>query len=258
MPAPPGPGCLGEGAGGDRLLSSPSLSELLAAIAELEPLEATSARFPGFGREAIAARLFEAAQKLAAATGEATPPPRARAAATLELFVREPESGAPAAPAPTPLMAPTPVMAPTPPVAPAAGPAARGVVYAWSDGASRGNPGPASVGVVLRDPGGAVLATVAEAIGRRTNNFAEYEAVRHALLAAKALGAKAVRLHADSELVVKQLSGVYQVKNADLRPLFEAVKRLERDFPDGVRYQHVRRELNRDADALANEALDRG
>lgn len=131
-----------------------------------------------------------------------------------------------------------------------------GALLAWTDGASRGNPGPAAVGAVLRDVKGNLVAEVARAIGTRTNNFAEYAAVMAALETARELGAAEVLLHADSELVVRQLSGVYRVKNADLRPLYEAVKTLERSFARGVRYKHVPREQNKDADALANQALD--
>jgi ribonuclease HI len=131
-------------------------------------------------------------------------------------------------------------------------------VHLWTDGASRGNPGPASVGVMLRDPSGVELGTLSEALGRFTNNHAEYEAVRRGLLAALQLGATAAEVHADSELIIRQLTGVYRVKSAELRPLFDAAKVLEARFADGVRYRHVPREQNREADALANEALDRG
>lgn len=132
-----------------------------------------------------------------------------------------------------------------------------GALVINTDGASRGNPGPASIGVVLRGSDGAVVDTIARAIGRATNNHAEYEAVRSGLERARELGARKVHVRADSELAIRQLSGLYQVKNEKLRPLFEAVKKLERAFPSGVTYEHVRREQNADADALANEALDR-
>jgi ribonuclease HI len=125
-----------------------------------------------------------------------------------------------------------------------------------TDGASRGNPGPAAIGVVLATPDGKVVESIAKTIGRTTNNVAEYEAVRAGLARARELGARSVLLRADSELVVRQLSGQYQVKNPGLRPIYEDVKRIERTFEGGVRYQHVRRELNVDADALANAALD--
>jgi len=125
-----------------------------------------------------------------------------------------------------------------------------------SDGASRGNPGPAAIGVVLRDVEGNVLDEIAECIGRATNNVAEYEAVRAGLERALALGAQSVHVRADSELSIRQLTGAYRVKNAGLKPIFDAVKELERKIPGGVTYEHVRREQNRLADALANQALD--
>lgn len=129
-------------------------------------------------------------------------------------------------------------------------------VLIWTDGASRGNPGPASVGVIIRSPEGKTIAEVGRTLGTTTNNVAEYHAIRTGLEEALALGAAKAILHADSELVVRQLNGIYQVRNADLRPIYEAVKRLERRFARGVTYKHVRRELNQDADRLANMALD--
>ena len=126
----------------------------------------------------------------------------------------------------------------------------------YTDGASRGNPGPASIGVMIKDASGKVVDTIARAIGRQTNNIAEYAAVLAGLSRAKELGAQQVLLRADSELAIRQLTGVYKVKNEGLRPIFDAVKRLERSFPGGVRYEHVRREYNQEADALANQALD--
>ncbi|GEM_PF-454113 len=125
-----------------------------------------------------------------------------------------------------------------------------------SDGASRGNPGPASIGVVLTQPDGTIVDTIARYIGRTTNNHAEYEAVRVGLLRAKELGARAVHVRADSELAIRQLTGVYRVKNEQLKSVFDEIKRLSDDFPQGVSFEHVGRELNQKADALANEALD--
>lgn len=125
-----------------------------------------------------------------------------------------------------------------------------------TDGASRGNPGPASIGVVLAAPDGRIIDTIARRIGRTTNNIAEYEAVRRGLERARELGAHSVHVRADSELAIRQLTGVYKVKNEALRPLFDEVKQLEAAFAGGVTFEHVRREYNRQADALANEALD--
>src|SRR5262249_50863822 len=119
-----------------------------------------------------------------------------------------------------------------------------------------GNPGPASIGVLIKNADGKTIAAKGQVIGRRTNNVAEYEAVRYGLECALHLRTKKAHLRADSELVIKQLKGLYRVKNADLRPIYEAVKALEARFPKGVVYEHVPREENREADHLANVALD--
>jgi ribonuclease HI len=129
----------------------------------------------------------------------------------------------------------------------------RWVVYA--DGASRGNPGPASVGAAVYDDSGRELHAVSQRIGRATNNEAEYRAAIAGLEAALALGARDVELRMDSELAVRQLNGAYKVRNPGLRKLFGRVKDLQWRF-DSFRVKHVRRELNRRADQLANEALD--
>jgi ribonuclease HI len=125
-----------------------------------------------------------------------------------------------------------------------------------TDGACRGNPGPASIGVVLRDEKGKVVGTISEAIGVTTNNHSEYEAIRLGLIRAKEMGAEKVHVRADSQLAVRQLTGVYRVKNPNIRKLFDGVKAIEAQFAKGVDYEHVRREYNQDADALANAALD--
>ena len=126
----------------------------------------------------------------------------------------------------------------------------------FADGASRGNPGPASVGAVVYDESGREIHTVSRRIGRATNNEAEYRAAIAGLEAALALGARDVELRMDSELVVRQLDGRYKVRNPSLRRLFGRVKDLQWRFAS-LRVQHVRREQNRRADGLANEALDR-
>ena len=125
-----------------------------------------------------------------------------------------------------------------------------------TDGAARGNPGPAGAGAVLRDAAtGAILAEVAEPLGRATNNVAEWTAVKLALEEALRLGATHVDLRMDSQLVARQISGVYRVKHADLKPLHAAVISLLRRFA-GYTVGHVPRELNRDADRLSNVAID--
>jgi probable phosphoglycerate mutase len=127
------------------------------------------------------------------------------------------------------------------------------VVYA--DGASRGNPGPAAIGATVQDDSGQELGTVSQAIGVGTNNQAEYRAAIEGVRLARRLGATAIDLRLDSELVVRQLLGRYRVKNAALQPLFATlVQELGEAGP--VTIGHVPRERNRRADALANAALD--
>ncbi len=136
---------------------------------------------------------------------------------------------------------------------PAAPPA--GVHVANIDGASRGNPGPASYAVVLRDPQGKIVLELAKNIGRETNNVAEYFALLAALDYATTHNIAALRIRSDSELLVRQMQGRYKVKSADLKPLHERAAKLARQL-QYFAIEHVRRELNRDADALANVALD--
>src|SRR5215217_4148938 len=128
-------------------------------------------------------------------------------------------------------------------------------VVVWTDGGARGNPGPAGYGAVVTDPSGQVLDEVAGGIGWATNNGAEYRGVIAGLRRAKELGARRVRVRADSLLVVNQQKGLWKVRNADLRPLADETARLAREF-DRVTWQHVPRERNRRADALANRAMD--
>jgi ribonuclease HI len=123
------------------------------------------------------------------------------------------------------------------------------------DGASRGNPGPASYAVVLRDPEGKIALELAKNIGRETNNVAEYFALLAALDYAASHNIAALRVRSDSELLVRQMQGRYKVKSADLKPLHERATKLSRQL-QYFAIEHVRRELNRDADALANVALD--
>ena len=123
------------------------------------------------------------------------------------------------------------------------------------DGASRGNPGPASYAVVLRDPEGKIILELAKNIGRETNNVAEYFALLAALDYATSHAIRALRIRSDSELLVRQMQGRYKVKSADLKPLHERASKLARQL-EYFAIEHVRRELNRDADGLANVALD--
>lgn len=129
-------------------------------------------------------------------------------------------------------------------------------VVAYSDGASRGNPGPASFGAVVYDEAGADLRHISQALGLATNNQAEYRGAIAALEAALDLGASAVELRMDSELIVRQLEGRYKVRNPKLRPLYEQLLELRGRF-QRFAVRHVPRGENRVADRLANEALDR-
>jgi ribonuclease HI len=124
------------------------------------------------------------------------------------------------------------------------------------DGASRGNPGPAAIGVVLSDASGETIESFGRSIGTATNNVAEYRAVAAGLEAARRHGIEALELRLDSELVVRQLNGQYKVRHPALAELKDDVDRLLAAFRS-VRVLHVPREENRDADRLANQALDR-
>ena len=125
-----------------------------------------------------------------------------------------------------------------------------------TDGAARGNPGPAGAGAILRDAtDGTTLAEIAEPLGRATNNVAEWTAVRLALQEARRLGATHVDLRMDSELVARQITGIYRVKHPDLKPIHAATMELLRTFA-GYTVGHVPRELNKDADRLSNVAID--
>ncbi len=125
----------------------------------------------------------------------------------------------------------------------------------YCDGASRGNPGEAAIGCVVRDPSGEVRGRIGRRIGWTTNNQAEYRAALAGLEAALALGARAVELRLDSELIVRQVEGRYRVRKAELIPLFERLRALAARC-ERFAVRHVPRERNREADALANAALD--
>jgi probable phosphoglycerate mutase len=128
---------------------------------------------------------------------------------------------------------------------------------AHCDGGSRGNPGPAGYGAVVEDPEGEVVARLSEYLGRQTNNYAEYKGLLAALEWALAHGVRRLRVVSDSELMVRQMKGVYKVKNPGLRPLWEeAQQRAER--LEGFEIRHTLRGENKEADKLANEAMDKG
>jgi ribonuclease HI len=123
------------------------------------------------------------------------------------------------------------------------------------DGGSRGNPGPAAYGVVVRDPRGEIVTRLKKYIGNNTNNVAEYFGLIAALDYAQNHGIRALRVESDSELMVKQMRGQYKVKSAELKPLFERAKKMSQTF-ESFRISHVYREQNKEADALVNQALD--
>jgi ribonuclease HI len=136
-------------------------------------------------------------------------------------------------------------------------------IVCYTDGGSRGNPGPSGVGVVVEDGKGNVLREHAEFIGNATNNYAEYHAVASALnLLIKKFGKKTklmeVEIRMDSELVKKQLSGEYQIKEPGLVPHFIEIHNMQvANFPK-LTFRHIPREKNKHADRLANEAMDNG
>ena len=125
------------------------------------------------------------------------------------------------------------------------------------DGASRGNPGDAGFGVHVAGPDGTTVAELYGHLGRATNNVAEYQGLVHALRWAHAQGARSLEIFSDSELLVRQMGGRYRVKNPKLQPLYREASELVARF-ERVRLEHVPREQNKEADALANRALDEG
>jgi ribonuclease HI len=128
----------------------------------------------------------------------------------------------------------------------------------YCDGGSRGNPGPSAIGAVVfdatTDPP-ELLASVSECIGITTNNVAEYRALIAGLEAVAHLRARTIHVRADSMLMIKQLSGEWRVKHANMKPLYAEARKLLAEY-EVVDLQHVRRELNTEADALVNAALD--
>lgn len=128
---------------------------------------------------------------------------------------------------------------------------------AYIDGGSRGNPGLAGYGVAVKDESGQTLASLSESLGTRTNNFAEYSALIAALEYARSHGYDTVQIFADSELMVRQINGQYKVKSPDLKPLYDRAKSLISTLKS-FSIAHVPREQNREADRLANLAMDGG
>jgi ribonuclease HI len=130
-------------------------------------------------------------------------------------------------------------------------------IIAYIDGGARGNPGPAGYGVRIEDEHGALINEFNGFLGLATNNVAEYNGLLAALKYAQQHGHRTVRIKSDSELLVKQMRGEYRVKNAGLQPLYQQARTITLSL-DRVTFEHVRREQNKDADRLANLAMDQG
>lgn len=128
-------------------------------------------------------------------------------------------------------------------------------VYLYADGAAKGNPGPAGIGVVLLDADKKRIKDFYKYIGEATNNVAEYNALIYGLQEALMAGADEVDINLDSELIVMQLKGEYKVKNANLRPLFEQAVHLFDGFKK-IKVRHIDRKENKEADKLANKAIN--
>ncbi|HEX74259.1 MAG TPA: ribonuclease HI family protein [Dehalococcoidia bacterium] len=123
-----------------------------------------------------------------------------------------------------------------------------------TDGASRGNPGPAAIGATIKNEQGKLIAHISQRIGQATNNHAEYRAIIAALEEATRLGARQVAISSDSQLVVRQINGEYRVKKAALKPLYQQVKKLQ-SLLDDFTITHIPRQQNQEADSLAKMAL---
>lgn len=223
-------------------MTRPVLAELLRFIAANEELPRTLERYRGYDRDTLGKLIDAAADRVAefegaaegGAAGAKKGPPR-HAGAEREAGPARGESerapgrkGAAQGPARTRLEV---------------------------DGAARGNPGLAGAGAVIKSPQGHVVARVGKFLGENTNNYAEYMGLILGLRRAKAMGIKELEVLADSELLVRQLSGEYRVRAENLRPLHEEAKRLLAAFP-GVSLRHIPREENQAADEMANRAID--
>ena len=128
-------------------------------------------------------------------------------------------------------------------------------VEIYIDGGSRGNPGPAGIGVVILDERGKTIKDIAKYIGETTNNIAEYNALLYGLEEALIIRADEILINMDSELVAKQLSGDYRVKDSNIKPLFERALNMLKSFK-GFEIKHIKREKNKEADKLVNKAIN--
>jgi ribonuclease HI len=207
-------------------MAPPDLVDILRYIGREEPLTGTVRAFPGLTREDLGRLLELAAGRLAALPAE--PPPKSRSPAR------------------------TPPPLPAEPRGTAGAPPS---LRLFSDGAARGNPGPAGAGAVLMDAEGRVVARLGRFLGIQTNNYAEYMGLLLGLKHARSLGVKALEVLADSELLIRQLQGRYQVKSPTLRPLYEEAAALLKQF-SRVKLTHLPREKNKAADEMSNRAID--
>jgi len=132
-----------------------------------------------------------------------------------------------------------------------------GTHTAHVDGGARGNPGPAAYGVVIHDPTGKKIVELSQYLGHRTNNYAEYNGLLAALRYAIAHQIHSLKIISDSELMVRQMKGIYKVRHPELRKLFDEAQHLTSQI-EHVEIRHALREHNQDADRLANDAMDRG
>ena len=130
------------------------------------------------------------------------------------------------------------------------------ILTIFTDGVARGNPGEGGFGVIIKDADGCVIEEVGGYIGITTNNIAEYTALLNALKTSLKYKAGKIVVYSDSELMVRQLNGIYKVKNEWLLPLYKEAKKLISNFGDFI-IEHIPREKNKEADALANRAVDR-
>ena len=219
-------------------MPKPVLVELLRFIAANEELPRTLQRYPGYDRDALGKLVAAAADRVeeAESAREATAHPQK--AAVKVRRTAEVERRAEEAARQAPRAADRPQR-----------------VRLYTDGAARGNPGPAGAGAVILSADGHVVAKVGKFLGDSTNNVAEYMGLILGLRRAKAMGLKSLEVLSDSELLVRQLAGEYQVKADHLRPLHAEAKELLRGFPD-VELRHIPREENAQADAMSNRAID--
>jgi ribonuclease HI len=129
-------------------------------------------------------------------------------------------------------------------------------ILAYTDGAARGNPGESGIGIVFKDERGTVLSTIYGYIGQATNNVAEYQALIACLKNAPKTSCSKLIVHSDSELMVRQLLGAYKVKDPNLKLMFQKVNKILAKSTFEFEIKHVRRELNKEADQLANLGID--